>query len=124
MEACPPLIALSSRMFFQYATGRGIKQHQPELRARSESRHCGRNWRWKTTLVNLLARFYEPTNGVITLDGVDYRESLNFLQSNLGVVLQTSHIFAGTVRENIRYGQLSATDEAIHAAAEAAGARQ
>ena len=77
----------------------------------------------KDNPVNLLARFYEPTSGVIALDGVDYRErSLNFLQSNLGVVLQTSHIFAGTVRENIRYGQLSATDEAIRAAAEAAGA--
>ncbi|MDE0757953.1 MAG: ABC transporter transmembrane domain-containing protein, partial [Pseudomonadales bacterium] len=58
----------------------------------------------KTSLISLLCRFYEPTAGTILLDGIDYRNrSLNFLQSNLGIVLQSSHVFAGTVEDNIQY---------------------
>ena len=77
----------------------------------------------KTSLVNLLCRFYEPTAGEILFDGIDYRKrSLDWLQSNLGIVLQTSHIFGGSVIENIRYGDLQATDEEIIEAAERAGA--
>jgi len=72
----------------------------------------------KTTVVSLLCRFYEPTGGEILLDGVDYRKrSLRWLQSNLGIVLQTPHLFSGSVRENIRYGRLDATDEEIVQAA-------
>ncbi len=72
----------------------------------------------KTTVVSLLCRFYEPTSGEILLEGVDYRRrSLHWLQSNLGIVLQTPHLFSGTVRENIRYGRLSATDNDIAQAA-------
>jgi ATP-binding cassette subfamily B protein len=68
----------------------------------------------KTTIVGLACRFYEPTSGQILINGVDYRErSLKWLQSNLGMVLQQPHLFSGTVRENIRYGRLSATDEEI-----------
>ncbi len=77
----------------------------------------------KSTIANLVARFYEPTGGRILLDGVDYKErSLSWLQSNLGIVLQTPHLFSGTVRENIRYGNLAATDAEIEAAAELVGA--
>jgi ATP-binding cassette subfamily B protein len=72
----------------------------------------------KTTIVSLLCRFYEPTGGAILLDGVDYRwRSLHWLQSNLGIVLQTPHLFSGTVRENIRYGRLNATDDEVAQAA-------
>jgi ATP-binding cassette, subfamily B, bacterial len=72
----------------------------------------------KTTIVGLACRFYEPTSGQILLNGVDYRErSLKWLQSNLGMVLQQPHLFSGTVRENIRYGRLGATDEEIVTAA-------
>jgi ATP-binding cassette subfamily B protein len=68
--------------------------------------------------VSLLSRFYEPTAGRILLDGVEYRErSLRWLQSNLGIVLQTPHLFSGSVRENIRYGRLDATDEEVVEAA-------
>src|SRR5690606_28063849 len=68
----------------------------------------------KSTIVNLASRFYEPTSGAILLDGVDYRErSLGWLQSNLGIVLQQPHLFSGSVRENIRYGRLEATDAEI-----------
>lgn len=72
----------------------------------------------KSTIVNLICRFYEPTEGRILIDGVDYRErSQLWLQSNLGYVLQTPHLFSGTVRENIRYGRLAATDEEVEEAA-------
>ena len=73
----------------------------------------------KSTIVSLLARFYEPTAGVIRINGRDYRErSLGWLQSQLGIVLQAPHLFSGTIRENIRYGRLSATDEEVTAAAQ------
>lgn len=72
----------------------------------------------KSTLVNLACRFFEPTSGRILIDGVDYRErSQLWLHSNIGYVLQTPHLFSGTVKENIRYGRLDATDEEIIAAA-------
>jgi ATP-binding cassette subfamily B protein len=72
----------------------------------------------KTTVVSLLARFYEPTRGQILLDGVEQRErSLLWLQSSIGVVLQTPHLFSGTILENIRYGRDGATDDEVIAAA-------
>ncbi len=68
----------------------------------------------KSTIVSLLCRFYEPTGGVILFNGSDYRtRRLQWLQSRLGVVLQTPHLFSGTVAENIRYGRLTATLEEI-----------
>jgi ATP-binding cassette subfamily B protein len=72
----------------------------------------------KTTIVSLLCRFYEPTSGQILFDGMDYRQrSLEWLQSNLGIVLQEPHLFSGTIRENIRYGRLDASDEEVVEAA-------
>ena len=73
----------------------------------------------KSTLVNLVGRFFEPTKGRILVDGVDYRErSQLWLHSQIGYVLQNPHLFSGTIRENIRYGRLDATDEEIYEAAE------
>ena len=72
----------------------------------------------KTTIVNLLARFYDLQGGCVLIDGVDHRRrSLAWLQSSLGVVLQTPHLFAGTIADNIRYGRLDATDAEIEQAA-------
>lgn len=72
----------------------------------------------KSTIVSLLARFYEPTAGGIHIDGIEYRKrSLEWYQANLGIVLQSPHLFAGTVGENIRYGRLDATEEEIEEAA-------
>ena len=77
----------------------------------------------KSTLVNLACRFFEPTEGQILIDGKDYRErSQLWLHSSLGYVLQSPHLFSGTVMENIRYGRLDATDEEVKAAARAVSA--
>jgi ATP-binding cassette subfamily B protein len=77
----------------------------------------------KSTIVNLLCRFYEPKRGVIRIGDRDYTElSLNAIQSRIGVVLQTPHLFSGSIRDNIRYGQLEALDQDVEAAAHLAGA--
>lgn len=79
----------------------------------------------KSTLVNLACRFFEPTEGQILIDGKDYRQrSQLWLHSNIGYVLQNPHLFSGTIRENIRYGRLDATQEEIEAAARAVSAHQ
>lgn len=72
----------------------------------------------KSTLVSLACRFFEPTSGRILIDGRDYRErSQLWLHSNIGYVLQSPHLFSGSIRENIRYGRLDATDDEIMEAA-------
>ena len=72
----------------------------------------------KSTIVNLLDKFYEPQKGVITLDGVDLREyDTQFLRENIGLVLQKNHIFDGTIEENILYGKPNATHEEVVEAA-------
>lgn len=77
----------------------------------------------KSTIVNLICRFYEPTGGRILINGMDYTEmTLHGIQSRIGMVLQTPHLFSGTIRENIRYGRLDASDEEVVAAATLAGA--
>jgi ATP-binding cassette subfamily B protein len=77
----------------------------------------------KTTVVNLLARFHDPTRGVVLVDGVDLRKRpQHWLRSQLGVVLQTPHLFAGTIEENLRYGRLEASPEEIRRAARLAEA--
>ena len=77
----------------------------------------------KSTIVNLICRFYEPTSGRILIDGIDYKErSQLWLHSNLGYVLQSPQLFSGTIRENIRYGDLSATDAQVEEAAKLVGA--
>lgn len=77
----------------------------------------------KSTIVNLICRFYEPKEGVIRINGRDYTDyTLESIQSRIGVVLQTPHLFSGTIRENIRYGRLDATDAEVEEAAKIAGA--
>jgi ATP-binding cassette subfamily B protein len=77
----------------------------------------------KSTIVNLLCRFYEPESGRIYIGGRDYITlSLQAIQSRIGVVLQTPHLFSGTITENLRYGRLDATDEEIIEATKTIGA--
>lgn len=77
----------------------------------------------KTTVTNLLSRFYDIESGSITVDGIPIEKiDRAFLRSNIAMVLQDTHLFTGTVRENIRYGRLDATDEEVEAAARVASA--
>lgn len=77
----------------------------------------------KSTLVNLACRFFEPTEGRILIDGTDYRErSQSWLHSSIGYVLQSPHLFSGTIMDNIRYGRLDATDEEVIRAAKTVSA--
>ncbi len=73
----------------------------------------------KTTIVNLVCRFYEPSEGEVRIDGTDYRQrSQLWLQSSLGYVLQSPHLFSGTVADNLRFAKPDATDEEIRRAAQ------
>ena len=77
----------------------------------------------KTTITNLINRFYDVQQGVITYDGIDVKDiAKDSLRRSLGIVLQDTHLFTGTVADNIRYGKLDATDEEIRAAAKLANA--
>ena len=77
----------------------------------------------KTTITNLINRFYEVRSGVITYDGIDVRDiEKASLRRSLGIVLQDTHLFAGTIADNIRFGKLDATDEEVVAAARVANA--
>jgi ATP-binding cassette subfamily B protein len=77
----------------------------------------------KSTIVNLLCRFYEPKAGTIRIGGQDYTNlTLHGIHSRIGVVLQTPHLFSGSIRDNIRYGCLNATDSEVENAAKMAGA--
>lgn len=77
----------------------------------------------KTTVTNLIARFYEPNDGKILIDGIDIKTLTRAsLRKNMGFVLQDSFLFQGTIRENIRYGRLDASDQEVEAAAKTANA--
>lgn len=104
---------------FQYKNGeRVLNDFSLDVKAGETIALVGETGAGKSTIVNLLCRFYEPTEGSIRIDGVDYRERTQlWLQSNLGYVLQTPHLFSGTIRDNIRFGKPDATDEEIRRAA-------
>ena len=77
----------------------------------------------KTTITNLINRFYDIQEGAITYDGIDVKDiAKDSLRRSLGMVLQDTHLFTGTIADNIRYGKLDATDEEVHAAAKLANA--
>jgi len=105
---------------FRYGEGPWILRHfSLEVAPGTSLALVGETGSGKSTIVNLLCRFYEPTEGRILIDGVDYRDrTQHWLQSRLGYVLQTPQLFRGTVRDNIRYGRLEATDAEVEAAAD------
>lgn len=95
-----------------------LKDFNLEIKAGEMVAFVGETGSGKSTIVNLISRFYEPTEGEIFIDGKNYQErSISWLHDNLGYVLQTPQLFSGTIKENIAYGKLDATmDEIIHAA--------
>ena len=109
---------------FGYDEGRTIL-HDVSLFAKPEQKiaFVGSTGAGKTTITSLINRFYEIQGGTITYDGIDIRDiAKESLRRSLGVVLQDTHLFTGTVADNIRYGRLEATDQEVEAAAKLAGA--
>lgn len=111
---------------FHYKTGEKVMEHlNLKIKAGSSIAIVGPTGSGKSTIVNLICRFYEPTSGQILIDGVDYRErTQEWLHSHLGYVLQTPQLFSGTIKDNIRYGKLDATDEEIIEAAKLVNAHE
>jgi len=109
---------------FRYATGPDVL-HDIDLTVQAGTTLAivGPTGAGKSTLINLLARFYDPVSGRVLMDGHDLRDvTVNSVRGNLGVVLQEPFLFPGTIAENIRYGRLEASDEEVREAARAARA--
>ena len=98
---------------FKYNNGEEVLTNfNLKIKAGSSVALVGHTGSGKSTLVNLICRFYEPTSGEILIDDKNYKDrSITWLHSNLGYVLQTPQLFTGTIMENVRYGKLTATDE-------------
>lgn len=98
---------------FHYNTGEQVlKNFNLKIKNGQSVALVGHTGSGKSTIVNLICRFYEPSSGRILIDGRDYKErSIGWLHSNLGYVLQTPQLFSGSILENVRYGRLDATDE-------------
>ncbi|HKL85514.1 MAG TPA: ABC transporter ATP-binding protein [Treponemataceae bacterium] len=113
-----------SNVSFHYGNGQWIfKDFSLQIPKGQTLAVVGETGSGKSTLVNLLCRFYEPTAGSILIDGEDYRERTRYwLHSRLGYVLQTPLLFSGSILENIRYGRLEATDDEVFTAAHDANA--
>ncbi len=123
-ESVQPAGRLRGRIRFEdvsfgYVGGQAVLKHfNLTIDAGSTIALVGETGGGKTSIISLLCRFYEPNRGTIFIDDLDYTKiPLEFLHSNLGVILQTPHLFSGTILENIRYGKLTATVEEITEAA-------
>ncbi|UCH33025.1 MAG: ABC transporter ATP-binding protein [Armatimonadota bacterium] len=113
-------------VYFRYATGeqvlQGINLH---VNPGERIALVGRSGAGKTSIINLLPRFYDPESGAIRIDGRDIRTAaLDSLRSRIAMVLQETFLFSGTVRENLAYGNLNATDHEIEEAAKVANAHE
>ena len=111
---------------FYYKKGEYVlKDFNLDIRKGEKIALVGETGSGKTTLVNLACRFYEPVAGRILIDNKDYKSiPLEVLQSNIGIVLQTPHLFSGTVMDNIRYGKLDTSDAEVVQAAKTVHAHQ
>ncbi len=111
---------------FAYAKGQTVLENFNLTIAAGQSvALVGATGEGKSTIANLVARFYEPTTGRVLIDGADYQQkTLHSLRSQLGMVLQTPHLFEGTIGDNLRYAYPTASDAELKAALELAGAQQ
>lgn len=100
---------------FKYVEGEEVLTNfSLKIKAGTSVALVGHTGSGKSTIVNLICRFYEPTEGRILIDGKDYKErSVSWLHSNIGYVLQTPQLFSGTILDNIKYGKLDATMEEV-----------
>jgi ATP-binding cassette, subfamily B, multidrug efflux pump len=128
-EAAPvmPRIAGDIRfenVVFEYEAGRpALKGIHLEVEAGKSIALVGHTGSGKSTIMNLLCRFYDPVEGRVLIDGMDIRDvTLQSLRSQIGIVLQDTFIFSGTIRDNIRFGRLDATDDEVEEAAKAVNA--
>lgn len=111
---------------FEYEKGRAaLKGISMDVQAGQSIALVGHTGSGKSTIINLIGRFYDITSGRITIDGMDIRDvTLSSLRGQIGIVLQDTFIFSGTIRDNIRFGRLEATDEEVEQAARAVGAHE
>ncbi len=106
---------------FEYEKGRpALRNVSLEAREGQSIALVGHTGSGKSTIINLLCRFYDPVGGRVLIDGQDIRDfTLQSLRSQIGIVLQDTFIFSGSIRDNIRFGRLDATDSEVEAAAKA-----
>jgi ATP-binding cassette subfamily B protein len=106
---------------FEYEKGRqALKGISIDVKAGQSIALVGHTGSGKSTIINLLCRFYDPVQGRVLIDGIDIRDvNIESLRSQIGIVLQDTFIFAGSIRDNIRYGRLDSTDDEIEEAAKA-----
>nr|WP_090666177.1 ABC transporter ATP-binding protein [Paenibacillus tianmuensis] len=111
---------------FEYEPGRhALQRIDLNVKAGQSIALVGHTGSGKSTIINLLCRFYDVTGGGIVIDGHDIRDvTIQSLRSQIGIVLQDTFIFSGTIRDNIRFGRLNATDEEVEAAAKAVRAHE
>lgn len=115
-----------SHVHFAYEEGKPIlKNIDFQVKSGEKIALVGPTGSGKTTIINLLMRFYDVTSGEIKVDGHDIRDyQISGLRKKIGIVLQDTYLFSGTIMENIRYGRLEATDKEVIAAAKLASAHQ
>lgn len=112
------------KVVFEYEKGRAaLKGIDLDVKAGQSIALVGHTGSGKSTIINLISRFYDVKSGSITIDGKDVREvTLQSLREQIGIVLQDTFIFSGTIRDNIRFGRLDATDQEVEDAARAVDA--